>query len=211
MATPTQLATGLGGAIGSDYVQSLNEVYFVEYNGRVSVIDLVRPPAGTVSQGTIVITGTWIFDCEAGTLGGAGGAGDIWWEQIDTVRRQMTPRNGARSSNLGLVDFNAITAVQLQNLPYSTTPIPGNNDASNRLVVGDVFAVLTNAGNFAKFKVLSYGYDLKVQWATYKLGPAPSARHWLHRTGRHQGHVRRALRLRYSTRRKFPTGRPDKR
>ena len=171
MATPTQLATGLGGAIGSDYVQSRNEVYFVEYNGKVSVIDLVRPLVSIVSQGTIVITGTWIFDCEAGTLGGVGSAGDIWWEQIDTVRRQMVPQNGAKIVNLGLVNFNAITPVQLQNLLYSTTPIPGNNDASNKLVVGDVFAVLTNAGNFTKVKVLSYGYDLKVQWATYKLGP----------------------------------------
>lgn len=43
MATPIQLATGLGGAIGSDYVLSRNQIYFVEYNGKISPLDLVRP------------------------------------------------------------------------------------------------------------------------------------------------------------------------
>ena len=43
MSTPIQLATGLGGAIGSDFVLSRNQVYFVEFNGKVSVLDLVRP------------------------------------------------------------------------------------------------------------------------------------------------------------------------
>jgi sugar lactone lactonase YvrE len=170
MAPPVKLATGLGGAIGSDYVQSRNQVYFVEFNGKVSVLDLVRPLVGVVSQGTIVIKGTWIFDCETGTLGGLGTTGDIWWEQIDTVKRQMVPQNGAKIVNLGPVDFNSLTHVELQNLPYGTTPIPGNNDASNKLVNGDVFAVLTNAGNFTKIKVLNYGYDMKVQWVTYQLG-----------------------------------------
>ena len=172
MATPIKLAAGLGGAIGSDYVQSQNRLYFVEFNGKVSVLDLVRPLAGIVSQGTTTITGTWIFDCETGTLGGAGGTGDIWWEQVDTVKRKMVPQNGAKIVNLGVVDFNAITHVELQGLNYGTTPIPGNNDASNQLVNGDVFAVITNAGNYTKIKVINYDYNLKIQWVTYKLAPA---------------------------------------
>jgi len=40
MATPTPIATGLGGAIGCDYLQSANQLIFVEYNGKVSAIDL---------------------------------------------------------------------------------------------------------------------------------------------------------------------------
>jgi hypothetical protein len=39
-------------------------------------------------------------------------------------------------------------------------------------VPGDVFAVLTNQGNYAKVKVVSYGYDLNIQWVTYRLNPA---------------------------------------
>jgi hypothetical protein len=34
-----------------------------------------------------------------------------------------------------------------------------------------VFAVLTNAGNYAKVQVLHYDYNMTVQWATYKVGP----------------------------------------
>jgi hypothetical protein len=38
---------------------------------------------------------------------------------------------------------------------------------SNFLTNGTVFAVRTNNGNFAKVQVLSYGYDLQMQWVTY--------------------------------------------
>ncbi|MDX6695678.1 MAG: hypothetical protein QOF02_3281 [Blastocatellia bacterium] len=172
MAPPIKLATGLGGVIGSDFVQSRNQVYFVEFNGKVSVLDLVRPLVAVVSQGTTVIKGTWVFDCETGTQGGASfSAGDIWWEQMTTVKRQMATWTNAKIVNLGAVDFNALTHVELQALPYGTTPIPGNNDASNKLVNGDVFAVLTNAGNFAKIKVVNYDYNMKVEWVTYKVAP----------------------------------------
>jgi len=171
MATPIKLATGLGGAIGSDFVRSSNQLYFVEFNGKLSVLNLVRPLVGIVAQGTTVITGTFVFDCETGALGGVGTAGDIWWEQIDAVRRLMVPQNNAKVLNLGLVNFDALTHVELQNLPYGTTPIIGNNDASNQLVNGDVFAVQTNVGNYTKIKVLQYGRDIKVQWVTYRVGP----------------------------------------
>jgi hypothetical protein len=39
--------------------------------------------------------------------------------------------------------------------------------ARNQLVNGDVFAVLTNQGNYAKVKVIEYGYNLQLQWVTY--------------------------------------------
>src|SRR5919205_206502 len=172
MATPIKLAAGLGGAIGSDYVQSRNQVYFVEFNGKVSVLDLVRPLASIVSQGLATIKGTWVFDCETGTINAPAGAGDVWWEQVDNVKRKLVPQNGAKIVNLGAVDFNALTHVELQALNYGTAPINGNNDASNQLVNGDVFAVQTNAGNYAKLKVVAYGYDLKVEWKTYQLAPA---------------------------------------
>ncbi len=71
-----------------------------------------------------------------------------------------------------MIDFNSITPASLQGLTYSTTPIDGNDDASNQLVTGDVFAVLTNGGNFAKVHILNYGRDLSIQWVTYKLNPA---------------------------------------
>jgi hypothetical protein len=69
-----------------------------------------------------------------------------------------------------VVSFTAIGAAQLQSLTYGTTPITGDNTASNLLVPGAVFAVRTNLGNYAKVKVVSYGYDLQLQWVTYRLG-----------------------------------------
>lgn len=173
MTTFTQLASGLGGAIGCDYRRSSNQLFFVEFSGNVSVLDLVRPLTSTVSQGTTVLKGTWIFDCETGAQGGdLSGPGDIWWEQQTATQRRMSPIAGAKIVNLGTVDFNAITYAELQSLTYGTAPIPGNTDTTNQLVNGDVFAVLTNSGNFTKVKVVKYDYNMTIQWITYKLGPS---------------------------------------
>jgi len=171
MPTPVQLVTGLGGAIGSDFRSVSSRLYFVEYNGKLSCLDLIRPLDAVVSSGTGTLKGTWLFDFDTGAMVNSGTA-DVWWEQVNTVVRKMVPRGGAKIINLGVVNFNALTHVELQGLNYGTAPIPGNNDATNQLVVGDVFAVKTNAGNFAKVKVLAYGYDLQLQWVTYRLKPA---------------------------------------
>ena len=167
----TKLLDGVGAATGCRFLRNRNQVAFVEYSkGTISLLDVVRPVQSTVSQGTIVLKGTWVFDCETGALGGnLSGPGDIWWEQIDTVKRQMVPVGGAAIVNLGPVNFATVTPALLQTLKYSQTPIPGNNDISNQLVTGDVFAVLTNAGNLAKIHVVQYGYDMNIEWITYKL------------------------------------------
>jgi hypothetical protein len=127
----------------------------------------IEPPQVIVSQGSGVLRGTFLFNLDNGTEAGCGADCDIWWEQMTDVARQMTPRNNARIVNLGVVDFNSITAERLKTLPYGPTPIPGNNDATNQLVTGDVFAVLTNQGNYAKVLVINYGYNLNIQWVTY--------------------------------------------
>ncbi len=168
----TQLISGLGGAIGSRFLPTHNQLLFVEYNGKVSILDLIRPLVATVASGTAVIRGTWVFDCETGALGGStAGPGDIWWQQQTATVRQMAPVGGARIVNLGHVSWSSVTHATLQTLDYRTAPIPGNDDASNQLTDGDVFAVLTNSGNYAKVQVLSYGYDMTVRWTTYRVGP----------------------------------------
>jgi len=177
----TQLVDGLGGAIGSRFLPTHNQLLFVEFSGKISVLDLIRPLVATVSQGTTVIQGTWTFDCETGALG-AGAAGDVWWEQETATQRRMTPVAGAKIVNLGHVSWSSVTAATLQTLAYGTTPINGDNDASNDLTDGDVFAVLTNAGNYAKVQVLHYDYNMTVRWATYRVGP----RYRVLGTGYHQ-------------------------
>ncbi|RBL88579.1 YncE family protein [Chitinophaga flava] len=165
------LAANLAGAIGSRYLKNKNQLIFVEYDGFISTIDLAPVSATIISQGTTDIKGTWLFDCETGTNVSAGTTADIWWEQIDTVKRLMVPQGNAQIINLGIVDFNQITPAALQAYNYSNTAIVGNNDASNKLVNGDVFCVRTREGNYCKLMVVAYDYNLKVQWVTYKLTP----------------------------------------
>ncbi len=167
--TPVQLLSGLGGAIGSDFRNPQNQLVFVEYNtGKLSALNLFSSST-VISSGTITLKGTFTFDLDTGAEGGPSANVDIWWDQQTAVLRQMVPQNGAGILNLGVTNFAAITANNLEFLPYTTTPIDGNSDATNKLVSGDVFAVRTNQGNFAKVKVITYGYDLQIQWVTYKL------------------------------------------
>ncbi len=153
-----------------------NRLYFVEYGGKLSSYDLVRQPAALLlSNATRTLKGTWLMDLDTGAMVAGVAPADIWWEQIDTVRRRMVPRNGARIAYLGvrtLAQFNAIDAAQLQALAYGSSPIVGDNNASNQLVPGAVFAVTTNAGNISKVRVTSYGYDIKLRITTWRLNPA---------------------------------------
>jgi hypothetical protein len=163
--------TGLGGAIGCDFISAAQRLVFVEYSGNLSRFDM-SPSATVVSSGTTVLQGTYAFDLDTGTEGGANPAEDIWWEQETDVARQMVPQNGAGIVNIGIIDFTALSSAALQSLAYGSTPIPGNNDSTNQLVDGDVFAVRTTSGNYAKVLVQTYGYDLTIQWVTYQLDPA---------------------------------------
>ncbi len=167
----TELYSGVNAAIGGRLLKGKNRLVFVEYSsGHISLLDLVRPLDAVVSSGTKVLKGTWVFDCESGNLGGGtGGPADIWWEQIDTVHRQMVPITGAAIAYLGKVNYATLTPNILQALPYGTVPIPGNNNASNQLKPGHVFAVRTKSGNFCKIRVITYGYNLKIEWTTYRL------------------------------------------
>jgi hypothetical protein len=167
-----KLIGGLGGAIGSRYLVNKNQLVFVEYSGFISKLDLVQSLALTVSQGTATIKGTWQFDCETGTMTAPAAALDLWWEQMTTVNRQMVPQGGAKIVNLGIVDFNAVTPAAMQSYTYTTNPIAANNDATNKLVNGDVFCVQTREGNYCKIQIVNYDYNLTVKWVTYKLNPA---------------------------------------
>ena len=170
--TPVQLLSGLGGAIGSDFRNAQNQLVFVEFNtGKLSALNLFSPSA-TVSSGTTTLKGTFTFDLDTGVEGGPAANSDIWWDQQTAVSRQMVPQNGAGILNLGVANFAAITSNNLEFLPYAATPIDGNNDATNKLVAGNVFAVRTKSGNLAKVSVVTYGYDLQIQWVTYKLSSA---------------------------------------
>ena len=171
MSSAKVLATGLAGSIGSDFRQAINQLVFVEFGGKLSRLNLFRS-ATIVKQGTAVLKGTFAFDLDTGTQGGSTPGMDIWWEQQTNVERQMVPQGSARIVNLGVTDFASLSADALQLLTYGAAPINGDNNNTNKLVTGDVFAVTTNQGNYSKVKVVAYGYDMTIQWVTYKLDPA---------------------------------------
>lgn len=119
-----------------------------EFSSCVSLCHVQEPP--TLSSGMTTLRGTWMFNFDRGI---EGAEGDVWWEMLTPIQRQLTPRDNARIVNIGFTSFDTFTPSRLQALPYGTDPIPGNNDASNQLLRDDVFAVLTNGGNMAKVQV----------------------------------------------------------
>jgi hypothetical protein len=136
----------------------------------VSADPICRP---VLSEGSDFVKGTFGADFDYGKFNEPGWSqNDIWWDQegsgTTVLEMMMVPQNGATIVNLGVVDFDAITRLQLRQLTaYSTTPIYAHDNSANQLINGDVFAVLTQDGNYAKVKVLNYGYDITLQWVTF--------------------------------------------
>jgi len=113
--------------------------------------------------------GTFEFDFDSGTETPSGA--DVWWNQQTDIVRTLVPILPADIMNLGPVDFASLSCSDLRLENWTTNdPIDGNNDATNQLTSGDVFAVLTNQGNYAKVQVISYGYNLELNFVTYQSG-----------------------------------------
>jgi hypothetical protein len=121
-----------------------------------------------VSSGQGTLRGTWMFSFDIGAEVGSTGSSDVWWEQMTNVDRQLVPKAPAGIVNLGNANFDAINLATLQGYQYGSTPIPGSANATNQLTPGDVFAVRTSGGNYAKVRVITYDYNLGLRWTTYK-------------------------------------------
>jgi serine/threonine protein kinase len=120
----------------------------------------------TISAGTAPLQGTHSFDFDQGLEVSNGG--DVYWDVQNDPIRTLDPVGNAQLANLGTVNFKSLDLATLQSESYSTTPLDGNKDSTNQLVDNDVFAVLTNGGNHAKVKIISYGSDLQIKWVTYQ-------------------------------------------
>jgi len=110
--------------------------------------------------------GTYSFDFDSGTETQSGA--DVWWDQQTDTVRSLDPQSEAAIVNLGAVDLGSLSCDVLRSEPYASAPIDGNNDGTNHLTDGDVFAVRTDQGNYAKVQVVSYGYDLELRFETYQ-------------------------------------------
>lgn len=143
---------------------------YVESVALARNIDITRRSSSpeVVSSGETALKGTWIMDLDTGVQGGDLFEGDIWWEQLTETSARMTPGRRARITNLGVTDYDGLGLDRLEPLAYGDTPIPGDPGGNNELVDGDVFAVMTSEGNFAKVLVVKYGYNMLIRWTTYK-------------------------------------------
>lgn len=119
-----------------------------------------------VRQGTTTLKGTYTFDFENG-VSGVPSQADVWWEQVDSVRRYLVPQNGAAIGRLGAVDFDTLTLSQLRTEPYTYQRLDASDTGTNQLRTGTVVAVRTRHGQYAKMRVESYGFDLRITWVTY--------------------------------------------
>lgn len=173
MPNITELVTGLDGAIGSDYHREQNQLFFVEYDGTISRLDFIREQASIISSGQITLQGTYHLDLDTGTHSSTGERAqdpyDIFWQQHTDTERSMDPVGDARITAMGDVSFNRISSADLQRLSYSQDALPGNVNGPNELVDDNVFAVITNDENYAKVRVIDYGYNIELEWTTYEL------------------------------------------
>ncbi len=117
----------------------------VTYTLRLSITPLVFT--------NITIKGTYDYDFDLVDNP------DVWWEIVSSVQRQMVPKNGATLADIGVTNLANVTYAQLTGLSYSTTPIDGNADPSNKLYPGVVWAVHTDSGHYVKVLVDGYGID----------------------------------------------------
>src|ERR1700728_352331 len=110
MSTTTTLATGLGGAVGSDFRIAQQQLIFTEYSGKLSALNLF--PAATVVQSktNFVLKGTFTLNLDTGVEGGPEATSDLLWNQETDVLRNMWSLNKAKILNLGAVNYASITA-----------------------------------------------------------------------------------------------------
>ena len=129
--------------------------------GAVTPTPTTAAPTTTTTQQATTTTvpstngsvrGTWTYDFDGGGEGAAGS--DIHWNQLTSTTRQFQPYNGGMVFNMGAANYEAITKAQLHGLAYSTTPINGS-DSGNQMPPGTVIAIKTNAGRYAKLKVIA--------------------------------------------------------
>lgn len=125
-----------------------------------AALPLTASASAVVASGVAIITGTYSFDFDTGTQGSflTDPAQDVFWEQYTPTTRALVAKNGASIVNLGAVNFSGLTLANLQALSYGSAPIVGS-DVGNVLTYGDVFAVKTNAGNYAKATVAFPYFD----------------------------------------------------
>jgi hypothetical protein len=126
-----------------------------------------KPARAVYSNGQLMVRGTWHCDLDEGAE--TASQGDFWWKEDSTVKRYLTPEDGAAFNVMGVRDFATLTFAELEHLPYSAQPIDGSDvTTENDVPKGTVIAYRTKQGRLGKFVVDSYGHNLTIRWTTFQ-------------------------------------------
>ncbi|MEN0003154.1 MAG: hypothetical protein AAF798_03385 [Bacteroidota bacterium] len=121
-----------------------------------------------LTRPSLLLEGTFSLDLDSGGITSTIKS-DIFWAMRTSTQREMVPVNGSEIAYLGDISYEQLSGAELARLPYTTDPISANNDATNKLFNGAVFAVRTQSGQHAKVQVVSYGRDIELRFTTYRL------------------------------------------
>ncbi|HEV7858451.1 MAG TPA: hypothetical protein VGO91_07460 [Pyrinomonadaceae bacterium] len=169
------------GVLSAVFDKSGKYVLTASADQTARVWEVFSTPVYAASSREAFIKGTTVFDLESGTTvislygnPASDPRADVWWKQDDQTTRSLVPLNNTRLATIGARspdDFEKLSLTELQGLNYSMTPLSGNDDKSNQLLKGSVFAVEMEGDDFtdyAKVQVLEYGPDLKIRWTIYR-------------------------------------------
>jgi hypothetical protein len=135
-------------------------------------------PIGALADitGTVTLPPSFGLNLDNGASGG--NPIDIQWQLTTASIRAIVTSGSAKIVNLGnmgAAGFAGLLSSTVVQLDYSSTSLDGNTDATSVLLQGDVFAVRTNGGNYAKVLVSGYSsdpgnptlQDITLHWVTY--------------------------------------------
>jgi hypothetical protein len=166
---------GYGEVTCDDEINTDDVIALLRFSAGVSKNSICLPIGTTIvgdiiSQGEATITGTYSADLDSGVFNQAQYENDLFWSQATETIRSLIGTNNARFASVNGRAYNAIDFPFLYGLLYTDDLIDGNDDATNELTNGSVCAVRTSGGNYAKVMVVAYGYNLTLDWVTYRPG-----------------------------------------
>jgi hypothetical protein len=163
---------GLAGVIAAALIANWNGVFRRSAPAPAAASTSSTQPAKKAdrpvfSSGELMVRGTWRCDLDAGAETQSGG--DFWWREETTVKRSLTPEDGAVFYVVGVRDFDTLKFSELEHFSYSAKPIDGSDvKGENDIPKGAVVAYRTKQSRPGKFVVESYGLNLTIRWVTYE-------------------------------------------
>lgn len=114
-----------------------------------------------------LLKGTWTWDVDADVDGGGPNA-DIWYRIVNELEHYLEPQNGAALAHVSK-SFGEVTLSDLQGIKYGSGRLATQDeDDLNALNVGDVIALRTSTGQYAKMEVAGYEQFTASDGITYQ-------------------------------------------